>query len=172
MNLSDKTVYKIEVLGNRHDRNLFSCSSNVLDQYFKQQVSQDVKRHIAAAFVLTEEKQREVIGFYTLSSIAIDPSDFPERIVKRLPEYSLLPGILLGRLAVDEQWCGKGLGGMLLVDALRRSTVSSREIASMAVIVDAKDEKAAAFYERFGFIRFFHNNSKLFLPMSTIELLF
>lgn len=172
MSLSDKTSYRIEVLGCQHSRNLFSCGSAEFDQYFKQQMSQDVKRHIAAAFVLTEEKQSNPIGFYTLSSMAIAASELPEQIVKKLPKYSLMPGTLLGRLAVDERWHGKGLGGMLLIDALRRSVISCKEIASMAVIVDAKDNKAVAFYERFGFIRFFHNASKLFLPMSTIELLF
>ena len=88
--------------------------------------------------------------------------------MKRLPHYPV-PVALLGRLGVDGRWSGQGLGSALLIDALRRVRIASDTLAVYAVVVDAKDERARAFYRRFDFIELPDSAKRLFLPMSTIN---
>src|SRR5712672_1602098 len=106
---------------------------------------------MAAPFVLVLE-DGTIAGYYTLSSTSVQISELPEQTVRKLPRYPLVPATLLGRLAIDRRHQGKGYGRFLLADALFRSVRS--EIASFAVIVDAKDENARRFYERESFCHF------------------
>jgi GNAT superfamily N-acetyltransferase len=124
---------------------------------------------VAAPFVLVLPDGR-IGGYYTLSSTAVKLADLPEQIVKKLPRYPLVPATLLGRLAVDRGHQGKGYGRFLLADALHRAVRS--EIASFAVIVDARDEGAWRFYERESFLPLPDRPMKLFLPMADIARLF
>lgn len=112
-----------------------------------------------------------LVGFYTLTQDNIASEDLPPELIKRLnlPRYERIGASLLGRLARDLAYKGKGVGELLLVDALKRSLAMSRQIASAAVVVDAKDEKAHKFYQDFGFIPFPESQKRLFLPMITIE---
>ena len=112
-----------------------------------------------------------LVGFYTLTQDNIASEDLPTELIKRLnlPRYERIGASLLGRLARDLAYKGKGVGELLLVDALKRSLAMSRQIASAAVVVDAKDEKAHKFYQDFGFIPFPESQKLLFLPMITIE---
>lgn len=105
-----------------------------------------------------------------LSSTAANLTDLPAETIRRLPRYPLVPAILLGRLAVDIRYRGKGYGRFLLADALRRAVRS--EIASFAVVVEAKDEAALRFYERESFLPFPETPSRLFRPMADIAKLF
>src|SRR5258707_5591948 len=109
-------------------------------------------------------------GYYTLSATAMKLAEFPAQTVRKLPRYPLVPATLLGRLAVDLRHHGKGYGRFLLADALFRSLRS--EIASFAVIVDAKDENARRFYEREAFLPFPDRPMKLFRPMADVKLAF
>jgi GNAT superfamily N-acetyltransferase len=111
----------------------------------------------------------EVVGCYTLSTLSISPTSLPDALIRRLPRYEALPAILLGRLAVDRRRRGQGLGGMLLVDALRRCRTISGEVGTIGVVVDAKGDEARAFYEHFGFVRFSDRANRLFLPMASVE---
>jgi predicted GNAT family N-acyltransferase len=113
-----------------------------------------------------------VLGYYTLSAFSVDVGAWPEAVARKLPKYPLIPATLLGRLAVDGLLRGKGAGEHLLMDALRRSFDASSEVASMAVVVDAKDDKAVSFYRRYGFIRFAGQEGRLFLPMAVAKRLF
>lgn len=110
-----------------------------------------------------------VIGYYTLSAYTINSGDLPDTVGKKLPRYPNLPATLIGRLAVDEQYQGKGFGEELLVDALKRSLENTSEIGSVAVIVEAENERAVKFYQAYGFIQFPGTLNKLFLPMQTIR---
>jgi GNAT superfamily N-acetyltransferase len=166
MSLTD-FIYKISILGASHKRKIFSCGELALDRYLCNQASQDIKKHVAAVFVLTEKQNLDVIGYYTLSAMTIMDNELPESLRKNLPKYNLLPTTLLGRLAVDKQYQRRGLGELLLANALRRSISSSKEIAAMAIIVDAKNEAAVAFYEHYGFIRLASQKKKLYLSMET-----
>lgn len=154
----------------RHDRSSFSCGVEALDRYLQSQASQDARRRVAAPYVLVEAPAPNVLGFYTLSNTSIQAAELPEAFVKKLPRYPVLPATLLGRLAVDAKGRGRGLGTELLLDALQRCLRS--ETASLAVMVDAKDDSAISFYERHEFLRLPDQPNRLFMPMSEIEKLF
>jgi GNAT superfamily N-acetyltransferase len=164
--------YSIEPLGSHHDLAAFSCGVEQLDTYLQRQARQDSRNDFAVPFALIDKKSGAIAGYYTLSSLHIEMSELPPEITKKLPKYPTAPATLLGRLAVDKKYQGKKLGEMLLMDALYRSLNLSHEIASMAVVVDAKDEKARSFYERYDFIRFPNSPLRLFLPMKTIVKMF
>lgn len=161
--------YVIAHLEKKHNKQDFTCGIEDLDDYLKTQASQDMKKNVAITYVLTLEESEQVLGYYTLSSIGIVAGELPEDIVRKLPRYPVLPGILIGRLARDKKFHGKDLGLYLLMDALKRSLDISNQLGSVAVVVDAKNEKAVAFYKGYGFIEFSDNNRRLFLSMGTIK---
>ncbi len=166
------TPYRVAPLGKGHDRSSFCCGSAPLDRYLQQQARQDADKRIAAPFVLVEPPADKILGYYTLSASIITADGLRAELAKKLPRYPQLPVTLLERLAVDQTGKGKGLGELLLMDALRRSLQAAAEIAAMAVIVDAKDNAAAAFYEHYGFIPLQQHLARLFLPMRTVADLF
>jgi predicted GNAT family N-acyltransferase len=165
----------IEPLGAKHDnlRAAFLCGSELLDRYLKQQASQDVRKRAAVPYVLVSNNNR-IAGYYTLSSDNIRVDDLPPELVKqlKLPRYPVLGATLVGRLARDLSFRGQGVGELLLIDALKVSLAISRKIASVAVIVDAKDDNAYRFYTEFGFIAFPETLNRMFMPMQTVEKLF
>ena len=165
-------LYRVEALGKQHDRSGFTCGSEALDQYLRVQAGQDARKRVAATFVLCEGESNRVVGYYTLSAVSVDIGAWPENVAKKLPRYPVVPATLLGRLAIDRQLQGRGAGEHLLMDALHRSGQASREVASVALVVDAKNDQAAGFYQRYDFIPLLDPPSRLFLPMSTIEKLF
>jgi GNAT superfamily N-acetyltransferase len=166
------TPYQIEPLSKAHDRAEFKCGSSVLDRYLQQQARQDAEKSVAAPFVLTLPPAPQVLGYYTLSASLVNTSELPETLIKKLPRYPQLPVTLLGRLAVDQSMKGRGLGQFLLMDALRRSLGAAPNIAAMAVLVDAKDDAAEAFYRHFSFLPLNQQARRLFLPMKTVAELF
>jgi ribosomal protein S18 acetylase RimI-like enzyme len=161
--------YSIASLEKRHDKKDFNCGIDALNQYLKTQASQDAKKNVAVTYVLTIPTSEKVLGYYTLSSIGIFPGDLPNELIRKLPKYPVLPGILLGRLAVDTNCQGMNIGQYILIDALKRSLQVSSQIGINAVIVDAKNEKAVKFYEHFGFIKLPESGHRLFLPISTLQ---
>lgn len=158
--------YKITPLSNELDRKSFDCGSEPLNRYFHEQVTQDVRRRVAACFVVVDDESN-IAGYYTLAAASILLKDLPENIIKKLPRYPTVPAIRMGRLAIDQKIKGKGLGGALLADGLTRA--SSSEIAAYALLVDAKDETASAFYSHHGFIALPDSKLTLFLPLATIQ---
>ncbi|MSQ10982.1 MAG: GNAT family N-acetyltransferase, partial [Dehalococcoidia bacterium] len=158
--------YGFEPLAN-HDRTDFSCGSDVLDTYLKRQASQDQRRLIAACYVLVDKDLGRVAGYYTLSAGSVEFEALPSEVSARLPRYPQVPVVRLGRLAVDARYQGQGLGRLLLVDALLRAFGVVAQVAAYAVVVDAKNEEAALFYERFGFQRLSDKTLTLFLPFAT-----
>ena len=167
--MTDLDVLVIEPLGKRHDRAAFSCGLPELDRYLARQAGQDVRRRIARVFVCTVEGTDTVLGFYTLSALAVDLSSLPEELSRKLPRHPV-PCALIGRLAVDQSVRGHGLGRMLLVDAIKRTMGVSDILAIHAVIVDAKNNVAKRFYEAFGFTPMQDDPMRLFLPLGSIHL--
>jgi GNAT superfamily N-acetyltransferase len=157
----------------KHDRTAFSCEHDALTTYIKQQASQDIKRSVAAVFVLTPDS-KTIAGFYTLSQYAVDAGTIPEETMQqlRLPKYKELPATLLGRLARSLAFKGQGVGELLLMHALKQALDQSKIIASTAVVTDAKDEWAKTFYEKYGFMELPDHPNRLFLPMKTVERMF
>jgi predicted GNAT family N-acyltransferase len=170
-NAGDEPKFAFEPLGLKHDRAAFSCGVEALDTYLQKQASQDAKKHAAAPFVLTPDG-KTIAGYYTLSQYSIELGDVPGELAKKLPKYPLVSATLLGRLAISVDFRGKGLGEMLLMDALHRSLKLSEQVASTGVVVDAKDEAARAFYRKYGFVELPKIDKRLFLPMATVERLF
>jgi ribosomal protein S18 acetylase RimI-like enzyme len=156
--------FRLELLG-KQDRSAFDCGSAALNAYFRTGVSQDVRRHFATCFVAVDQEHGRVAGYYTLSMGSVGLPDLPESVAKKLPRYAQAPVARLGRLAVDVTYQGQRLGSVLLADAVYRTAQS--DVAAYALVVDAKDKQAAAFYEHFGFSKLSSNPLTLFLPLST-----
>ena len=156
----------IEPLSKQHSRAAFSCGQPALDDWFRRRASQDEKRNIARVFVAVDDK-RGVVGFYSLSSFTLAIDDLPDELARKLPRYDAIPAALIGRLARDQQVRGERIGELLLADAVRRILGAGRSLAVFAIVVDAKDEHAVAFYEAFGFKRFPTRPGRLFLLTST-----
>lgn len=159
-------------LSAEHRKNEFCCEKALLDNYLQQQAGQYVKRKLSACFVLIETHSNIIKGYYTLSNYSIPLSLIPNAVKKHLPKsYKSIPTTLLGRLAIDKNYQGNGIGKFLLVDALKRSYIISKSVGSYAVIVDPLDYDAESFYRKYGFIKL-PDSGKMFLPMKTIKQLF
>jgi GNAT superfamily N-acetyltransferase len=158
----------IEPLGPNHRRDRFDCGEPALNLYLQRRASQDARRRVAQVFVAVAGEEPElVIGYHALSAASFDRLDLPPEVARRLPNYPV-PAALLGRLAGDRTRQGQGLGEHLLTDALHRVLRASVALAIHAVIVDAKGDRAARFYVRYGFRAFPSHPLRLFLPLETI----
>lgn len=147
-----------------YDRAGFCCLSEPLNRYLREQVSQDIRRRVATCFVALADGQR-IAGYYTLASASLFLADLPAATARKLPRYPTVPVVRMGRLAVDQAYSGQGLGAALLADALARAARS--EVAAYALMVDAKDPHAAAFYQHHGFVALADASLVLFLPLAT-----
>lgn len=158
-------------LGLHHDRAAFSCGEPPLDSYLKTRISQDVKRHAAAAYDSPEGSA--VLGYYTLSAGSVLLEGLPAETAKKLARYPQVGAILIGRLAVDNRYQGRKLGARLLRHALQQSLEVSERVAAALVIVDALGEQAQRFYEKYGFVPLPGQPEaypmRLYLPMKTVE---
>jgi len=159
--------FKLMPLDGTHDRATFNSDSEPLNRYLQHQVTQDIRRRAAACFVALADPTR-IAGYYTLASASLLLADLPASTRKKLPRYPTVPAVRMGRLAVDQAYQGQGLGGALLADALDRA--ARAEIAAYALLVNAKDDAAAAFYRHHGFIALPNSPLALFLPLATIQL--
>ena len=159
--------FRFDPLDSGHDRASFSCGEDALNQYFQKQVTQDIRRRLANCFVVVESATGCVAGYYTLSAASIPFVDLPEDESRRLPRYPTLPAVRIGRLAVDQRFQRRGLGELILVDAMRRITRDAA--AAFALLVDAKNDLAAAFYRRHGFRPVAGSPRTLFLPLATAQ---
>ena len=165
-------VLKIEPLSRKHIRSSFCCGKVSLDNYIRQQASQDFKRRVATVFVLIDDPETNILAYYTLSSYTVNIAVLDAALAKRLPRYPQLPATLLGKLGVDVRQKGKRFGELMLVDALKKSLDVTAQVASVAVIAEALDEKAVSFYKKYGFQQFRQEPMKLYLPMKSVESLF
>jgi GNAT superfamily N-acetyltransferase len=160
--------WRIERLDHGHVRKDFDCGKPSLNDFLDALVSQYEKRNLGRTYVALREGDSRVLGYYTLASGAIDRESLPAKQAKKLPRHAV-PVILLARLAVDRSVHGKGLGGFLLRDALTRSLDLSEMLGIHAVVVDALDAEAKAFYQRFGFLPLTDDEMRLSLPLVTIR---
>jgi len=162
----------IELLDKKHNRKDFDCGKELLNDYLKTQAGQDVKRKLAACFVLADSETNIIHGYYTLSNSSIPLSNFSVQIQKKLPKsYKAIPATLLGRLAIDKNQQGNGIGKILLIDALKRSYSIANEIGSFAVVVDPIDDESKGFYQKYDFIEL-PDSKKLFIATRTLKELF
>jgi len=167
---SSPASYSFEALAD-HDRAALTCGIAELDDYLRQQASQDARRKVAAPFVMMDSTRR-IGGYYTLSAYGIRSAELPPAVAKKLPKYPLIPATLLGRLAVGSEHQGQKLGRLLLMDALHRSWRNTVEVASVGVVAEAINEAARKFYLHHEFIPLLDHSRKLFIAMGTIKKVF
>ena len=160
---------KVFPLMKRHNRGDFSCGKKTLDDYLQRHASQDMKRNLAAVFILEDESANDIAGFFTLSSLSIEAGDLTKLSAKGLPASRPIPCTLLGQFAIHEKWKGNGLGNWLLGHVLHSVTNQAEKVGSFALIVDAVDDEAYAYWQYCGFIPFPHTPNRFFLPMNTIQ---
>ena len=160
---------RIEALAPHHDRSGFCCGVDSLDRYFRTQAGQDVRRKANGVFGLVEPERPDVVlGYYTLCATGLPHGEVPVAARKHVPRYPLVASILIGQLAVCEARQGQRLGAMLIADAVRRTYASASTIGASMMVVDAINERAAAFYEGNGFVRL-PDSLRLVLPMDVIK---
>lgn len=158
------TLYRIRTFDKNVDTASFCCGQPLLDEYIRRYAAQDVRRNVARVFIATPGRDSHVLGgFFTLSAGSVSCSELPEALAKKLPRYPV-PVALIGRLAVDTDFQGKGLGSILLADACQKVTQASATLAVAGIVVSAKDAAAAAFYRHFGFLSFPGQPTRLLLP--------
>lgn len=143
-------MMQVQALAGDHDRQGFDCGRRELNDWLRQVARQHQEKGLSKTFVaVREEAPARICGYYALTLAELENRHLPEPWRKKLPRR--IPGVRLGRLAVDRQYQGKGLGELLLVDALTRAQRIHAEAGGIGLFVDALDEQAAAFYLNFGF---------------------
>jgi ribosomal protein S18 acetylase RimI-like enzyme len=166
--MNDNQNLLIEPLNSGHDKSAFDCGVSSLNYYLKKQAGQDIKRRISRVFVATTlDQPTRIVGYYTLSSLSIELNELPQNLSRKLPRHPI-PAALIGRLAINQQDQGNGIGQMLMANGIRRTLNVSSDIAIYAMVVDAINEDAQHFYEKFGFIRLNVEHRRLFLPLNKI----
>ncbi len=161
--------YLIRPLDADIDSTSFRCGSKPLDEYIRRYASQDIRKNVARVFVVTPTNDsKQLAGFFTLSAGSVSCSSLPTSLARKLLRYPV-PVALIGRLAVDNESQGQGLGSILLADACQKVSQASSVLAVVGIIVDAKDDKAITFYEHFGFIPLPSQAYRLLLPASVFQ---
>ena len=160
----------------RHDRSTFSCGTNRLDNFLKR----TAKKHQAGGFtrvwVATDGRERRVLGYYALNAHSLEAADLPQALVRKAPRFGGIPAVYLSMLAVDRRDQGRGLGRLLLADALKRSVAAAVHVGVKAVVLDAIDdggpevaERRREFYAAMGFRSFPSLPSRMFILVETVR---
>ena len=160
-------AFRFELLSSEHRRDEFDCGEEALNRYFRTQVTQDIGRRITNCFVIIESSTGHLAGFYTLSAASVPLVDLPAEDIKRLPRYPTLPAVRIGRLAVEAKFQGRGLGAAMLMNAVHRTLQDAA--AAFAILVDAKNDQAVAFYRKHQFRPLSSHPMTLFLPLATAQ---
>jgi GNAT superfamily N-acetyltransferase len=166
--VTGRVGWREEPIGRHHDRRGFDCGSPDLNEYLSRYARQNHESGAAKTFVATPlDDPGRILGYYAISPGAVEFARVPAAITKRLGRYEI-PVYRLGRLAVSLLVQGRGLGGELLLAAGLRALAVASEVGGVALAIDAKDEPAARWYERFGAMRLLDDPLKLVLPLATI----
>jgi len=162
---------QIHSLQSHHDTEAFSCGDDALDNWFRRTAGQHIRKGISRTYVaVAPEHPQQVLGFYSLTVGEAETGALPAALAKTLPRK--IPIVLLGRLGVAARAQGSGIGGLLLVDALRRTVRVASEVGISAILVEAKNQKAVSFYQHFGFLTLPDSPQRLVLPVKTAISLF
>jgi GNAT superfamily N-acetyltransferase len=155
-----------------HDRKSFDCGVYELNIFLKQHANQNQSKNMSKTYVavvaVSADDHKKIYGYYTLSAGHIECNQLPEIVKAKLPKYPI-PIARIGRLAVDKDYKGQGIGGFLLHDALTNVLSIADKIGVFAVVVDAKNDDAKSFYGNYGFTQLQDSELTLFLPMNTIK---
>ncbi|WP_413721938.1 GNAT family N-acetyltransferase [Sodalis sp. RH23] len=151
------------LLGDQHNKTDFDCGVPCLNLYLAKYAGQESRERFTQCYAAADNNNN-VLGFYTLSSYAVNINALAASATQKLPRYPTVPTALLGRLAVDIRYQGKGLGGSLIVDAIVNTLNSA--IGVWAINAQAKHPRAKAFYIKYGFYSFEKNEHALYLPLN------
>ena len=166
--MSDRPRWREEAIARRHDRQNFDCGVAELNEYLRRYARQNHESGGAKTFVaVPPDDPTRVLGYYSISPGAIEFTKVPQRVTRGLGRYEV-PVFRLGRLAVSRAAQGGGLGGELLLAAGKRALSVAAEVGGVALAIDAKNEPAAIWYERFGAVRLLDDPLRLVLPLKTI----
>ena len=157
---------RIELLAAHHNRDGFDCGDSALNQFLQRLAGQQQRKGLGKTYAALADDGVSVVGFVTVSAGQVAATQLPPNL--KLPRYPV-PILRIGRLAVDTRHQGQGVGQDLLAFALRLALEFSQRIGLYAVVVDAKHEKAGAFYRRLGFMPTSDNPLCLFLPLATLQ---
>ena len=161
-------MLKIETVSRDHNRSGFDCGNDALNQYLKKIARQHLNKGLSRTFVLVDDNiPTEILGFFTLVSCEIFVDKLPRKYAKKYP--SKAPAAKLARLAVAKDRQSQGLGTHMMINAVERVIRVSQDLGIIGFFVDAKDNKARAYYEQFGFIQLPDNPLELFLPLATLR---
>ena len=160
--------WREEPIGRQHDRKRFDCGAPDLDEYLSRYARQDHEAGGAKTFVAVSPAGRtRVLGVYSISSGSIEFARVPADLTRKRGRYDV-PVFRLGRLAVDRSMQGQGVGGDLLLAGGERALAVASQVGGVALAIDAKDDKAARWYERFGALPLLDDPLKLILPLSVV----
>lgn len=159
----------VEPLGSHHRVEHFECGREQLDHWLRAYAGQGQRRDTARTFVVCRQGETDIVGYYTLVASQVVQSEATGEVLSGTSKHFPIPVCLIARLAVNSYEQGTGLGRSLLLNALQRTERASRSVAMRAVLVHALDEKAAAFYARFGFKRVSTEPLTLMVPLEAVR---
>lgn len=161
---------EITALSKKHDRAGFDCGVPELNVFLKVTARQHGDKGISRTFVLSEPDNAVIMGFFTLTLCEIRAEKLPTGYAKKYPKHGL-PAVRLARLAVSRKHQGKKYGEILLTEAIHRTVLIAEQAGVIGLFVDAKNDSARAFYERYGFVALPNQPLQLFLPTETLRLI-
>jgi GNAT superfamily N-acetyltransferase len=158
-----------EPIRKTHDREAFDCGEAVLNEFLRRYARRSHDLGGAKTFLAIDDADNKtILGFYSLSPASIEYARTPLIVRRELARHDV-PVFRLARLAVDRKVQGQGLGGQLLLAAGRRCLLAAAEVGGIALLIDAKNEKAAGWYARYGAVPLADAPLSLLLPLVTIE---
>jgi GNAT superfamily N-acetyltransferase len=163
------TTWHEEPIGKRHDRGTFDCGETALNQFLQRYARKSHEMGGAKTFLAIDDADNKtIVGYYSLSPASIAYARTPEFVRRGLARYDL-PTFRLARLAVDLKVQGQGLGGQLLLSAGKRCLLASAEVGGVAMLIDAKNARVAAWYASYGALPLLDAPLSLLLPLTTVE---
>ena len=158
-----------EPISKKHDREAFDCGEEALNEFLRRYARKSHERGGAKTFLAIDDAgDKTIVGFYSLSPASVDYIRTPEIIRRGLARYDV-PGFRLARLAVDRRWQGRGIGGQLLLAAGRRCLWAASQVGGVVLVIDAKNERVAAWYAGYGAVPLLDAPLTLLLPLATVE---
>ncbi len=162
------TAWREEPISKKHDREAFDCGDEALNEFLQRYARKSHERGGAKTFLAIDDADKTILGFYSLSPASVDYARTPEIVRRGLARHDV-PGFRLARLAVDRRFQGQGIGGQLLLAAGRRSLLASAEVGGVVLVIDATNERVAAWYANYGAVPLVDAPLTLLLPLATIE---
>ncbi len=158
-----------EPISKKHDREGFDCGEDALNEFLRRHARRSHDLGGAKTFLAIDNADNEtILGFYSLSTASVAYARTPEIVRRGLARHDV-PGFRLARLAVDLKLQGQGLGGQLLLAAGRRCLLASAEVGGVVLVIDANNERVAAWYASYGAVPLLDAPLSLLLPLATIE---